>query len=85
VAFIIFWSIGIPQMKTIVIYDDNQSYISLSKNPIFHVCKKLVKIHHHLVRDKTKKNFDKLVYHNTENMVVDILTKELYTNKNEYL
>jgi hypothetical protein len=26
-----------------------------------------------------------LVYYNAKNMVVDILTKELYANKNEYL
>jgi len=68
-----------------VIYDDNQSYISLSKNPIFHVYTKHIKIHHHLVQEKQKKSFVKLVYYNAKNMVVNILTKELYANKNEYL
>jgi hypothetical protein len=81
----LFGNIGVSQMKPIVIYDDNQSYISLSNNPIFHVCTKHIKIHHHVMWKKTKKNFVKLVYHNTKNMVVDILIKELYANRNEYL
>jgi hypothetical protein len=32
----LFGSIGIPWMKLIIIYDNNQSYISLSKDLIFH-------------------------------------------------
>jgi hypothetical protein len=32
----LFGSIDVPQMKPVVIHDDNQSYVSLSKNPIFH-------------------------------------------------
>jgi hypothetical protein len=31
----LFGNIDVPQMKPIVIYDDNQSYISLSKNESF--------------------------------------------------
>ncbi len=46
---LLFGNIGVPQMKPIVIYDNNQCCISLSKNPIFHVCTKHIKIHHHLV------------------------------------
>jgi hypothetical protein len=81
----LFGSIGVSQMKPMVIYDDNQSYISLLKNPIFHVYTKHIKIHHHLVQEEPNKSFVKLVYYNAKNMVVDILTKELYANKNEYL
>jgi hypothetical protein len=43
---------GIPQMKPIIIYDNNQSYISLSKDLVFHVRTKHIQIHHHLVRKK---------------------------------
>jgi hypothetical protein len=44
---------------------------------------KHIKIHHHLVREKNEKGFVKLVYCNTENMVVNILTKELSIDKHE--
>ncbi len=80
---LLFGNIGFPYMKPIDIYDNNQSCISLSKNPIFHVCMKHIKIHHHLVREKNEKGFVKLVYCNTENMVVNILTKELSIDKHE--
>jgi hypothetical protein len=42
----LFESIGVLQMKPIVIYDDNQSCISLSKNTIFHAHTKHIEIHH---------------------------------------
>ncbi len=45
----LFESIGVLQMKPIVIYDDNQSCVSLSKNLIFHARTRHIKIHHHLV------------------------------------
>ncbi len=79
-----FGSIGVSQMKPIVLYDNNQSCISLSKNPIFHVCMKHIKIHHHLVQEKIEKGFVKLVYCKTENMIVNILTKGLSIDKHEY-
>jgi hypothetical protein len=81
---LLFGNIGVPQMKPIVIYDNNQSCISLSKNTIFHVCTKHIKIHHHLVWEKFEKSLVKLVYCNTKNMVVNILTKELPIDKHEY-
>ncbi len=79
-----FGNIGVPQMKPIVIYDDNQSCIYLSKNLIFHVHAKNIEIHHHLVQAKIEKDFVKLVYCNTKNMVTYILTKRLYIDKHEY-
>jgi hypothetical protein len=45
---------------------------------------KHIKIHHHLVQEKTKKSFVKLVYCNMENMVIDILTKGLSIDKHVY-
>jgi hypothetical protein len=71
-------------MKPIVIYGNNQSCISLSKNPIFHVSTKHIKIHHHLVREKIEKGFVKFMYCNTKNVVVNILTKGLSIDKHEY-
>jgi hypothetical protein len=80
----LFGSIDVRQMKPIVIYDDNQSYISLSKNPIFHAWIKHIEIHHHLLRKKTKESLLKSMYCNMKNMVVNILTKELSNDEFEY-
>ncbi len=83
-----FWSffgnIGVPKMKPIVIYDDSQSCIYLSKNLIFQVHTKHIEIHYHLVWKNNNHFFVKLVCCNTKNMVVNILTKGLYVDKDEY-
>jgi hypothetical protein len=71
-------------MKPIGIYGDNQSCIFLSKNLVFHVYMKHIFIHHHLVQKKIEGGFVKLMYCNAENMVADVLTKELFINKHEY-
>jgi hypothetical protein len=80
----LFGSIDVPQMKPIVIYDDNQSYISLSKNPIFHAWIKHIEIHHHLLQKKTEESFVKLIYCNMKDMVINNLTKELFIDKHKY-
>jgi hypothetical protein len=71
-------------MKPIIIYDDNQSCIVLSKKPVFHAHMKHIKIHYLLVQKKTEKNFVKLVYYNTKNIIVVILTKGLSIDNHEY-
>ncbi len=48
----LFGSIGVPQMKPIVIFNDDQSCIFLSNNLIFHAHTKHNEIHHHLVQEK---------------------------------
>jgi hypothetical protein len=72
-AFITSWEHWCSIDETIVIYDDNQSCISLSKNLVFHACTKHIENHHHhLVQEKTKKGFVKLVYCNMENISLQI-------------
>jgi hypothetical protein len=71
-------------MKPIILYDNNQSCIYLSNNPIFHALAKHIEIHHHLVQKEIEERFVKLVYCNMENMVVDILTKGHSIDKHEY-
>jgi len=39
-------------MKPIILYDNNQSCICLSNNPIIHAHAKHIEIHHHLVQEK---------------------------------
>jgi hypothetical protein len=56
-------------MKPIVIYENNQNYLFISKNPIFHVHTKHIEIHHHLVQKKSFKDFIELVYCNTKKYV----------------
>jgi hypothetical protein len=80
----LFANICVPQMKSNVIYDGNQSYLSLSKNLIFHVRMKHIEIYHHLGDKKLKNVFFKLVYWNTKNIVANILTKGLFVDKHEY-
>jgi hypothetical protein len=80
----IFGNIGILYMKPIVIYGDNQSYIFLSKNPVFHACMKHIFIHHYLLQKKIERSFLKLMYYNVENMVAIVFTMELFINKHEY-
>ncbi len=53
------------------------------KIPTFHTCTKHIEIHHHLVQDKTKDGFIKMIYCNIQNMVLDILSKELSIHKHE--
>jgi hypothetical protein len=80
----LFGNIGVPQMKPIIIYDDNLSWISLPKNLVFHACTKHIEIHEHLVWNKIEEGFVKLVYCNTNNMITIFWTKWLSNDKHEY-
>ena len=70
------FGIGTPA-KTIVIFEDNQSAISMTKNPQFHGRSKHIAIKYHFVRDQVGKGTVKLEYCPTKEMVADILTKGL--------
>ena len=58
-----------------VIYEENQSAISLAKNPQFHGRAKHIDIRHHFVHEKVADGTVELKYCRTEDMVADILTK----------
>ena len=60
-----------------IIYEDNQSAISMSKNPQFHGRTKHIDIKHHFIREKVVENTIKLEYCKSEEMAADILTKAL--------
>ncbi|GJU86038.1 putative ribonuclease H-like domain-containing protein [Tanacetum coccineum] len=57
------------------IYVDNESVISVVKNPIYHSKTKHIKIKHHFIRDSYKKRLIKMVKIHTDNNVADLLTK----------
>ena len=72
---------GFLQDVPMTIYSDNQSCISLSKNPTFHARTKHVEIHHHFVRKKIEEDKIDLVFCGTQDMVADVLTKGLTREK----
>jgi hypothetical protein len=72
---------GFLQDVPMTIYSDNQSCISLSKNPTFHARTKHVEIHHHFVREKIEEGKIDLVFCGTQDMVADVLTKGLTCEK----
>ena len=69
--------INIRGSGPIVLYQDNQSVISLSANPINHKRSKHYRIAMHYVRDLVVREVVKITYLNTECMTADILTKAL--------
>ena len=68
---------GDVSMKATVIHEDNQSAISLAKNPQFHGWAKHIDIRHHFVREKVNDGTVELNYCPTNDMVADMLTKGL--------
>ena len=75
---------GMPTKAT-VIHEDNQSTISLAKNPQFHGRAKHIDIQHHFVREKVNDGTIELIYCSAEAMVADVLTKGLSSVKFETL
>lgn len=73
----LFKDIGFSQNGPMTIFSDNQSCISLSRNPTFHARTKHVKIQHHFVREKIENGEIDLVFCGTQDMVADVLTKGL--------
>ena len=67
-----FKDIGFLQDSPMTIYSDNQSCISLSRNPTFHARTKHVEIQHHFVREKIESGDINLVFCGTEDMVADV-------------
>ena len=77
----LFKDIGFSQDGPMTIFSDNQSCISLSRNPTFHARTKHVEIQHHFVRKKIENGEIDLVFRGTQDMVADVLTKGLVREK----
>jgi hypothetical protein len=67
-----------------VIHCDNQSFIKLSINPLFHDIYKNIDIRYHHIRDCVQRKIMFLQYIATKDQDVDILTKALTKRKFEY-
>ena len=72
------------RMDPTVIYCDNQIYIKLSKNPVFHDRSKHIEIWYHHLRDCATTRIMLLQYISTEEQDADILTKALSKCKFEF-
>jgi hypothetical protein len=69
------------QLRHTVIYCDNQSFIKLSENLVFHDRSKHIEILYHFIRDYVQRGSVELQYISTEEQVADILTKALNMGK----
>jgi hypothetical protein len=59
------------------IYEDNQSTIKLSKNPIHSNRSKHIDVRFHKIQELVANKVIKVEYMPTENMIADIMTKSL--------
>lgn len=73
--------IGINTSSPTIIYSDNQGAIALASNPIAHARTKHIDIRHHFVREQVLEETIKVVYCPTNDMVADLLTKGLPSEK----
>ena len=63
------------------IFEDNQSAISMAKNPQFHGRAKHIAIKHHFIREQVADGNIELKYCPTEDMIADMLTKGLQRDR----
>ena len=66
------------------IFYDNQSYVKLSENLVFHDKSVHIEIKYHYIRDMVHKGAVKLQYVVTKEQIADVLTKPLARVKFEY-
>jgi hypothetical protein len=72
------------EMEETMILCDNQSYIKMTGNHVFHDRSKNIKILYHYIRDMVQRGALKLLYVSTDEQVVDVLTKPLSCVKFEH-
>ena len=74
-----------PQHESTTIKVDNQSAISLAKNPVLHGRSKHIETRFHFVREQVRIKTVSLEYCHTSQQVADIFTKPLATRVSEEL
>jgi hypothetical protein len=72
------------EMEATMILCDNQSYIKMRENPMFHDKSKHIEIRYHYIRDMVQRGAIKLHYVGTDEQVADVLTKPLSRVKFEH-
>jgi ATP sulfurylase len=63
---------------------DNQSYIKMTENHVFHDRSKHIEIRYHYIRDMVQRGAIKIQYVSTDEQVADVLTKPLSRVKFEH-
>ena len=63
-----------------VIYEDNQSSIAMTKSPQFHGCSKHISIKYYFMQDVVMDGTVEVKYCPTQEMIADMLTKGLLKN-----
>ena len=64
--------LGFPQKQPTVIFEDNQSCIAMSGNPVFHKRTKHIELRHHFIRERVLSGEIKLQYCHTSAQVADL-------------
>ena len=77
--------LGNPPNNSTVIFEDNQSAISMAKNPQYHGRTKHINIKYHFIREQVANATICLKYCKTEDMLTDLLTKGVGPEKFERL
>jgi hypothetical protein len=72
------------EMRATLILCDNQSYIKMTENLVFHDKSNHIEIHYHYNRDMVQRGALKLQYISTDEQAADVLTKPLSHVKFEY-
>jgi hypothetical protein len=72
------------EMRANLILCDNQSYIKMTENLVFHDRSKHIEVRYHYIRDMVQRGALKLQYISTDERVADLLTKRLSRIKFEY-
>jgi hypothetical protein len=72
---LISWQCKKQTIMNTKIYIDNQSTISIVKNPVFHQRTKHIEIRHHFIRDANEKHLIQVLKIHTDTNVADLLTK----------
>ncbi|GKD28647.1 putative ribonuclease H-like domain-containing protein [Tanacetum coccineum] len=67
------------------IYIDNESIISIVKNPVFHSKTKNIEIRHHFIKDSYEKRLIQVIKIHTNLNVADLLTKAFDVSRFQYL
>ena len=68
---------------SITLSNDNLSVQQLIKNPVFHARSKHIDIRYHYIREIYEKHIIDLQYQQTDEMMADVLTKNLSRIKHE--
>jgi hypothetical protein len=65
------------EMEATTILCDNQSFINIIENPVFHDKLKHIEIRYHYIHDMVQRGAIKLHYVSMDEQVADVLTKPL--------